>query len=107
MNFKIGQKVVAIKDHTSGVFKKGDVFTVKNILPSFCKCKQVLIDIGKSGCTVNWCRACNIDSSPNNTMLFKETNFAPIITNTSTADIANQIFETCNDVKEIKIPELG
>ena len=44
--FYVGQKVVAIFTHTQGLFIKGQIFTVKNIFLSKCKCKAWSITIG-------------------------------------------------------------
>jgi hypothetical protein len=57
--FKKGQKIVAIKDHSQGMFHKGDVFTVLGVSHSPC-CKLEVVDIGLM--TPNgWlaCRGCN------------------------------------------------
>lgn len=35
-NFKVGQKIVAIKDHAEGYFKKGDIFTVLETEKTCC-----------------------------------------------------------------------
>jgi len=34
--FYVGQKVVAIKSHSQGIFKKGDVFKVKALMKPCC-----------------------------------------------------------------------
>jgi len=44
--FYVGQKVVAIKDHSQGVFKKGDEFVVLNIMKNCCNWQ---IDVGIKG----------------------------------------------------------
>lgn len=46
--FYIGQKIVAIKDHSQGIFKKGDEFTVLAVREALCKCKRYDIHIGIS-----------------------------------------------------------
>ena len=46
IDYTIGDDIVALIDHSQGKFKKGDVFTCKGIIGTFCKCKEYLIDIG-------------------------------------------------------------
>lgn len=58
--FYVGQKVVAITDHGRLIFRKGDVFTVTGIYPSFCKCWSLLITIGIPHTAMRKkCRQCN------------------------------------------------
>lgn len=38
--FYVGQRVVAIKDHSQGFFKKGQEFKVTGMYPYICKCKS-------------------------------------------------------------------
>lgn len=97
MNFKVGQKVVCVvniericehEKHYAGTIPvKGEINTITDIESAY---SDTYLSFAKYPKNVS----------------FRADQFAPIIENTSTADIANQIFETCNDVKEIKIPEL-
>jgi predicted RNA-binding Zn-ribbon protein involved in translation (DUF1610 family) len=109
MNFKVGQKVASL--FTTCARKRGEVFTVTGsyVCPN---CGDNLITFGvshgfSSGESSNTCATCY---KPTGFFVSEwcdnASTFVPVIENTSTADIANQIFETCNDVKEIKIPEL-
>ena len=60
MNWYIGQDIVAIKTHSRGVFKEGDIFTIKSLRTSNCKCGHILIDIGLSRAGVSTlCITCN------------------------------------------------
>lgn len=45
--FYVGQKVVAIKDHSQGAFRKGETFVVIEVIRCPCNCKYWVIDIGK------------------------------------------------------------
>lgn len=45
MNFRIGQEVVCIKDHSQGVIKKGQTFIIKNLWVREC-CGFVVADLG-------------------------------------------------------------
>ena len=53
MNFRIGQEVVCIKDHSQGIIKKGQTFIIKDIWLREC-CGYLVVDIGiksnKGGC---------------------------------------------------------
>ena len=74
--FYIGQKVVAIKDHSQGMFKKGDEFTILDITK---RCCRSLVDIGiKSIYETAICIDCRtvVKATPN--ALFTESCFAPI-----------------------------
>ena len=46
MNWHIGQEIVCIKTHTTGVIKRVQIFTIKGLRESYCKCNMVEIDIG-------------------------------------------------------------
>lgn len=46
MKWYIGQPIVAIINHSQGVFKKGDEFIIRGLKTSPCNCKNVIIDIG-------------------------------------------------------------
>ena len=46
MKWKVGQKVLCIKSHSSYDIVKGQVFIVKRVLPPYCNCIQWAIDIG-------------------------------------------------------------
>ncbi len=46
MSIQIGKDVVAIKSHSEGYFKKGDIFLCKRIKESACIHHPFLIDIG-------------------------------------------------------------
>lgn len=56
--FYIGQKVVAIKNHSQGVFKKGDTFTVLGVSKHCCKW---CIEIGIQGMGKWECSVCNVE----------------------------------------------
>lgn len=61
--FYIGQEIVAIKDHSQGVFKKGDEFIVKGMKSSTCNCERRLINIGIQNTSLHTqCRHCGVIS---------------------------------------------
>lgn len=75
--FYIGQKVVAIKDHSQGIFKKGDEFTVLSLHKGCC---SNLVDIGING--IGKTRTCFVCMKTHlkevSNWLFAERCFAPI-----------------------------
>ena len=82
MNWYIGQDIVAIKDHTGGLFKRGDEFKIKGLCESPCKCKSrikgaILIDIGytDSRYSGTQCISCGL---VHNEFWFREYRFAPL-----------------------------
>lgn len=76
--FRIGQKVVAIRDHSKGVFKKGDVFTVLNCRVKECLCKSLEVDIGIKSHRYNRCLICKSDLVTSSIWWFDEASFAPL-----------------------------
>lgn len=46
MKWYIGQPIVAIENHSQGLFKKGDEFIVRGIKGKRCNCNADLLDIG-------------------------------------------------------------
>lgn len=84
MNWYIGQKIVAVRDHSEGFFKIGQEFRIRSIKESICKCKKTLIDIGMDagdeydGASTN-CRICkSVCCVSFGEMFFNERCFAPI-----------------------------
>lgn len=77
--FYIGQKVVAVKDHSRKIFKKGDEFTVLNVLRA-CKCGVWFVDIGIAGVSrVGRCSDCGRDiPNGSDAWLIAASMFAPI-----------------------------
>lgn len=83
MNWYIGQRIVAVVDHSQGKFKKGDEFTIKGLRGAFCGCNKILIDIGIT-LPLNWssiytCAYCGSKIEYNSRIhWFAETCFAPL-----------------------------
>lgn len=46
IDYTIGDDIVAIKDHSKGLYKKGQIFVCKAMQIEPCKCKELTIDIG-------------------------------------------------------------
>lgn len=84
MNWYIGQRIIAIVDHSQGAFKKGDEFKIKGLRPSTCKCKSIQIYVGIDAdatirSTYSKCRVCDIrHNNYEYKWWFKEKCFAPI-----------------------------
>ncbi len=74
--FKIGQSVVALKTHSSGVFKEGDVVTVDG----FCCCPECglscLYLVGKTELCNSECKCSFVERGVRE--CFNEANFAPL-----------------------------
>ncbi len=74
--FYVGQKVVCVKTHTRGIYKKGQVFTVQNIYMQTCGCQWV-INIGYySDIPTMKCSTCGLVYK--NDSAFKCTSFKPL-----------------------------
>lgn len=91
--FYIGQKIVAIKDHSQGVFKKGDEFTVLGIKKMCC---ENAIDIGKiTHLKKHQCECNKIINNTNKIHYIHEDMFAPIeLSSTTFEDVIKQ-YEPC------------
>lgn len=82
MNWYIGQRIIVIRNHSQGFFKKGDEFIIKGLSESICNCKGLLIDIGirvntrQVGRIVR-CRYCRGTYIKSNVAWFSEINFQP------------------------------
>lgn len=79
MKWYIGQRIVAIQDHSKGKFKKGSEFVVHGIRDSFCKCDMYELNIGFSSDSplIN-CRICNLTTQGDGIHWFSEMLFAPL-----------------------------
>lgn len=84
-NFHIGQDVVALINHSQGVFKKDDLFTIIGLRKALCKCNMQEVNIGIKIPT-NYsqiyydCRCCNTINIPkqDSGWWFAEECFAPL-----------------------------
>ena len=45
-NWRIGQDIVCVKTHPKGVVKEGELYTIKALRTTTCKCSEVEIDVG-------------------------------------------------------------
>jgi hypothetical protein len=80
--FYVGQKVVALKTHPDGWFKKGEIFEIFNIIPKVCFCKNCVdLDFGmKTNEKTIFCDVCrSIHNNSYKGMAIQDSrDFAPI-----------------------------
>lgn len=58
-HFEVGKKVIAIKSHSQGRYKRGQVFALNGIRKAHCNCKPLLLDIGITAfATLSCCTTC-------------------------------------------------
>lgn len=90
--FYIGQKIVAIKDHSQGIFKKGDEFTVLGVKKM---CHENNIDVGfKTNLYYHECQ-CGKYLQNNSIHYVSQDMFATIeLSSTTFEDVIKQ-FEPC------------
>lgn len=77
MNWYIGQKIVAVRDHAGGL-KKGQIFTIKALKTSPCMCNHIIIDVGIRLYGKGLCNSCNKYTEVGDIYWFSYNNFAPL-----------------------------
>lgn len=79
MKWYIGQPIVAIENHSQGIFKKGDEFVIHGINKSYCKCKNLLLlDIGIRISSNRSCGTCGVKGISTHVQGYSENKFAPL-----------------------------
>lgn len=79
MNWYIGQDIVVIKDHRDKVVVEGEVYTIRGIRPSICRCKEYELDIGKNtGHKETYCSKCYGTGESNGIYWLSEKLFQPL-----------------------------
>lgn len=101
--FYIGQKIVAIRNHSQGVFKEGDEFTVLNVMEAYCKCTAQLVDIGFSLQGRLYCNKCRLDGGYSNIHFFGSENFAPLENYSNSFSIAMELVQEMEQVDKQKV----
>ena len=92
----IGQKIVAIENHVQGSFKEGDIFTIKSLMNSPCKCNFVLIDIGMiSQKGLGMCQECNATYTQS-IRWFSEKRFSPLDEIQAHESAVNELLQELN-----------
>jgi len=102
--FYVGQKIVAIKDHSEFAFKKGDEFIVLDIKLTPC-CKEQILDIGKTkGSDYSYCVKCdNLYRDWSNVWAFKHYMFAPLEEYSDSMSIAMQLVQEIDQTDKQKV----
>lgn len=77
--FKVGQQVIALKDHRQGFFKKDDVFTIIDIRVC-CTHSPPVLNVGLKNRTKfpSSCEICDSYVDNENYLYFDPCHFAPI-----------------------------
>jgi len=78
--FRPGQEIVAIREHIEKAYQKGQIFMLRAIKDSNCKCMPYLIDIGfKLNGNFQTCGKCGeMHFTRSEIRWFDPINFAPI-----------------------------
>jgi hypothetical protein len=94
IDYRTGDDIVAIKDHSQGVFLKGDVFTAIAMQRNSCGC-IILVDIGlKSDRPFTKCPACDMnDEKTDNVWWVDARAFRKLLTKAEETDLADVLAE--------------
>lgn len=79
--WEVGKKIMAIKNHSQGAFKEGDIFVLKGVYENVCKCSLLKLDIGmKTKKFISKCPVCQGKTllEYSNIWVFNETCFKPL-----------------------------
>lgn len=88
IDYRTGDDIVAIKDHSQGAFFKGDVFTAMTMQRGGCGC-IILVDIGlKSDRPFTKCAVCGMnDEKTDNVWWMDARSFRRLLTKSEEADL--------------------
>jgi len=98
LDYRTGDDIVAIKDHSQGVFFKGDVFTAMAMQRNGCGC-ILLVDIGlKSDRKYTRCPVCEMnDEKTDNIWWVDARSFRRLLTKSQEADLAEVLEEVFSE----------
>lgn len=98
IDYRTGDDIVAIKDHSQGVFLKGDVFTALAMQRNSCGCVFV-VDIGlKSDRPFTKCPVCDMnDEKTDNIWWVDARSFRRLLSRSEEADLANVLEEVFSE----------
>jgi hypothetical protein len=98
IDYRAGDDIVAIKDHSQGAFFKGDVFTAMTMKRGSCGC-IILVDIGlKSDRPFTRCAACGMnDEKTDNIWWMDARAFRRLLTRSEEADLADVLAEVFSE----------
>jgi len=74
MNFYVGQEVVAIRDHSQGIFKKGQEFVIRGIKKGCC---GIDLDIGMNESVYISVCDCGRETIEHGCLWFNSNRFSP------------------------------
>ena len=94
IDYRTGDDIVAIRDHSQGVFLKGDVFTAIALQRNSCGCIFV-VDIGlKSDRPFTKCPVCDMnDEKTDNIRWVDDRAFRKLLTRSEEEDLADVLAE--------------
>jgi hypothetical protein len=94
IDYRTGDDIVAIKDHSQGVFLKGDVFTAMAMQRNGCGCIFV-VDIGlKSDRPFTKCPVCDVnDEKTDNVWWVDALAFRKLLSRSEEEDLAEVLAE--------------
>lgn len=94
IDYRTGDDIVAIRDHSQGVFFKGDVFTAMTMKRGSCGC-IILVDIGlKSDRPFTKCPVCDMNDEKTDTIWWVDARmFRKLLTRSQEEDLAEVLSE--------------
>lgn len=98
LDYRAGDDIVCIRDHSQGIVKKGDVFTAVQLERNGCGC-TILVDVGiKSDRPFTKCPACGMnDEKTDDVWWFDARLFRRLLTRSQEEDLANVLAEVLNE----------
>lgn len=98
IDYRTGDDIVAIKDHSQGAFFKGDVFTAITMKRGSCGC-IILVDIGlKSDRPFTRCPVCEMNDEKTDDVWWMDARaFRRLLTRSEEADLADALAEVFSE----------
>lgn len=98
IDYRTGDDIVAIKDHSQGVFFKGDVFTALAMQRNSCGCIFV-VDIGlKSNRPFTKCPVCDMNDEKTDDIWWVDARaFRRLLSRSEEEDLANVLTEVFSE----------
>jgi hypothetical protein len=94
IDYRAGDEIICIKDHSQGVVKKGEVYTAHELKRNGCGC-VLLVDVGyTSDRPFTKCPACGMnDEKTDNVWWVDARLFRRLLTRSEEADLADVLAE--------------
>ena len=98
LDYRAGDDIVAIKDHSQGIYKKGDVFTAHELKRNSCGC-IILVDIGlKSDRRFTQCPVCEMrDEKTDKIWWVDARSFRRLLSRSEEADLAEVLEQVLSE----------